>query len=227
VDGTYEKKLPLLAFLTSDVLGQVRLSMKSDQLNVKGSSSYTKLIEVSRDFAWLRPCWNDAHGPRSSLQAIQSGDAKRIYALAQNASVDGGAAALCRIAVAKDLLEPLLCALIDEEVQNRESIIRDPPMSRSKLNEHFYLASATLFRSNTPLTRCLEYVMRVQAIDYVRDTIGEDIKAVCVDKSTNEVGLLTYNLDLSATVLAIWNKIYSESWGKDSPKLKLILFPPA
>jgi len=47
VDGTCEKKLPLLAFLTSEVLGQVRLSMKFDQLNVKGSSTYTKITEVS------------------------------------------------------------------------------------------------------------------------------------------------------------------------------------
>jgi hypothetical protein len=51
VDGTYEKKLPLLAFLTSEVLGQVRLSMKSDQLNVKGSSTYTKITEVSSNLA--------------------------------------------------------------------------------------------------------------------------------------------------------------------------------
>jgi len=52
--------------------------------------------------------------------------------------------------------------------------------------------------------------MRVQAIDYVRETIGEEIRAVCADKSSHEAGLLTYNVDLSATVLAIWNKIYSE-----------------
>jgi hypothetical protein len=58
--------------------------------------------------------------------------------------------------------------------------------------------------------------MRVQAVDYVRDTIGEDIRAVCADKSVNETGLLTYNVDLSATVLAFWNKIYSESCGGGS-----------
>jgi len=64
--------------------------------------------------------------------------------------------------------------------------------------------------------------MRVQAVDYVRDTIGEDIRAVCADKSANEAGLLTYNIDLSATVLAIWNKIYSESREGGSVSTKLM-----
>lgn len=54
------------------------------------------------------------------LQAIQSGDAKRIYKVAETASAEGGAAALCRIAMAKGLLEPLICTLIDEEVQTRQ-----------------------------------------------------------------------------------------------------------
>jgi len=72
----------------------------------------------------VTPIQNSRH--MSPFQAIQSGDAKRIYALAENASVDGGAAALCRIAVAKDLLEPLLCALIDEEVQTRENLLLQP-----------------------------------------------------------------------------------------------------
>jgi hypothetical protein len=40
--------------------------------------------------------------------------------MAENASAEGGAAALCRIALAKGLLEPLICALIDEEVQTRK-----------------------------------------------------------------------------------------------------------
>jgi len=46
-DQTYEKKLPLLAFLTSDVLGQVRLSIKSDQLNIKGLAAYDFITQVS------------------------------------------------------------------------------------------------------------------------------------------------------------------------------------
>lgn len=41
--------------------------------------------------------------------------------MAENASAEGGAAALCRIALSKGLLEPLVCALIDEEVQTRKS----------------------------------------------------------------------------------------------------------
>jgi hypothetical protein len=45
-NGMYEKKTPLLAFLTSEVLGQVRLSLKSDQLNVKGLSAYNHITEV-------------------------------------------------------------------------------------------------------------------------------------------------------------------------------------
>jgi hypothetical protein len=46
-DQTYEKKLPLLAFLTSDVLGQVRLTIKSDQLNIKGLAAYDVITQVS------------------------------------------------------------------------------------------------------------------------------------------------------------------------------------
>jgi len=45
-DQTCEKKLPLLAFLTSDVLGQVRLSIKSDQLNIKGLAAYDAITDV-------------------------------------------------------------------------------------------------------------------------------------------------------------------------------------
>ncbi|KAG7527626.1 hypothetical protein FFLO_06748 [Filobasidium floriforme] len=162
-DQTYEKKLPLLAFLTSDVLGQVRLTIKSDQLNIKGLAAYDVIT-----------------------QAIHSGDAKRIYKVAENASAEGGAAALCRIALAKGLLEPLICALIDEEVQT---------------------PSATLFRSNTPLTRCLEYIMRIQAVDYVRDTIGDDMRTLCSDTSL-ESGPISGASDVSVAVSRIWDKIY-------------------
>lgn len=48
-DQTSEKKLPLLAFLTSEVLGQVRLSLKSDQLNVKGLAAYDVITDVGCD----------------------------------------------------------------------------------------------------------------------------------------------------------------------------------
>jgi hypothetical protein len=53
-DQAYEKKLPLLAFLTTDVIGQIRLTIKSDQLNVKGLAAYDVITEVcTQESLWL------------------------------------------------------------------------------------------------------------------------------------------------------------------------------
>jgi ABC-type uncharacterized transport system fused permease/ATPase subunit len=69
--------------------------------------------------------------------------------------------------------------------------------------------------------------MRVQAIDYVRDTIGEDIRAVCSDKSSTGNGLVNHSPDLSVTISILWNKIYSKaslSWTCDGIRMLISMW---
>lgn len=114
------------------------------------------------------------------------------------------------MALAKGLVEPVLCALIDAEAQGRE--FDWPPFRKyyRQLTYAFPSAAATLFRLNTPLTRCMEYVVRAYALEYVRETIGKDIAKICsagpivgTDEEVQQV--LRYKAS------HLWNKLYSES----------------
>lgn len=49
--------------------------------------------------------------------------------------------------------------------------------------------------------------MRIEAVDYVRDTIGEEMRSLCSESQldTGRIG------DVSVAVSRIWDKIYSKS----------------
>ena len=52
--------------------------------------------------------------------------------------------------------------------------------------------------------------MRIQAIDYVRETIGEEMRALCSETLADSPRIGGV-LDVSVAVSRIWDKIYSES----------------
>ena len=51
--------------------------------------------------------------------------------------------------------------------------------------------------------------MRIQAVDYVRDTIGDEMRTLCSDTSL-ESGPISGASDVSVAVSRIWDKIYSK-----------------
>jgi hypothetical protein len=51
--------------------------------------------------------------------------------------------------------------------------------------------------------------MRIQAVDYVRDTIGVEMRTLCSDTSL-EPGRISGASDVSVAVSRTWDKIYSK-----------------
>lgn len=70
-------------------------------------------------------------------------------------------------------------------------------------------SSSTLFRSNTPLTRCLEYVMRTRATAHVRSTIGDDLARVCKGPTDARSSSLLDTNTVQQLVTTLWDKIFS------------------
>jgi hypothetical protein len=51
--------------------------------------------------------------------------------------------------------------------------------------------------------------MRIQAVNYVRATIGDEMRTLC-DDTSSESGPISGASDVSVAVSRIWDKIYSK-----------------